>query len=160
MPITAAPLPPDSLLARLREAECYRDAFRVEVPRRVHLAAFLRAFYGSAAFMPERLALGLIRRGGTRADIAALAEGRTDRFAAWTVEAREPASNSEAVGGQILLRDFQDRTCSWLMAKPTGEHATILWFSSAVRHPDRALVTALMPLHRWYSRRLLAGAMG
>ena len=152
MTITAAFLPPDSLLARLRGAECYRDAFRVEVPRRVDLAAFLRAFYGSAAFAPERLALGLIGRGGTRAHIAALAEGRTDRFAAWTVEAREPH--------QILLRDFQDATCSWLIAEPTGEHATTLWFGSAVRHPGRALVTALMPLHRWYSRRLLAGAVG
>lgn len=46
------------------------------------------------------------------------------------------------------------------MAEPTGEHATTLWFGRAVRHPDRALVTALMPFHRWYSRRLLAGAVG
>lgn len=57
------------------------------------------------------------------------------------------------------LRDFQDRTCSWLMAEPTGESATTLWFGSAVRHPEGALVTALMPFHRWYSRHLLAGAV-
>jgi len=40
-----------------------------------------------------------------------------------------------------------------------GEHATTLWFGSAVRHPEGALVKALMPFHRWYSRRLLAGAV-
>lgn len=127
MAVAAAPLPLDSLLARLRGAECYRDAFRVEVLRRVDLAVFLRAFYGSAAFLPERLALGLIGRGATRADVQALAEGRTDRFAAWTVEAREPH--------QILMRDFRNATCNWLMAEPTGERATTLWFGSAVRHP-------------------------
>lgn len=48
----------------------------------------------------------------------------------------------------MLLRDFHGRTCS------------CLWFGSAVRHPEGALVTALMPFHRWYSRRLLAGAVG
>ena len=147
----AAPLPLDSLLARLRGAECYRDAFRVEVPRRVDLAAFLRAFYGSAVFTPERLALGLIGRGAGRAEIEALAEGRTESFAAWTVEAREPA--------EILLRDFHNVTCSWLMADP-GKHATTLWFGSGVRKPERLVVRVLVPLHRWYSRRLLAGAAG
>ena len=152
---TAAPLPADSLLARLRGPECYRDAFRVEVPGRVTLAQYIAAFYASAAFTPERHLLGLIGRGATRADIAALAEGRADRFAAWTVEARND--------NEVLLRDFQNRTCSWLMVEPAGEGeaataATTLWFGSAVRAPDAPLVRALMPFHRWYSRRLLAVA--
>lgn len=179
MQVAAAPLPEDSLLARLRGPECYRDAFRVEVPGRVTIAQYIAAFYASAAFTPERLLLGLIGRGGSHAQIAALAEGRAERFAAWTVEAREPASSSEAVGQQglpassseavggqnpeILLRDFQNRTCSWLMVEPAvegepGTAATTLWFGSAIRALDAPLVRALMPFHRWYSRRLLAGA--
>lgn len=129
------------------------------MPGRIGLARYIAAFYASAAFTPERLALGLIGRGGSHADIAALARGRAERFAAWTVEARN--------GPEILLRDFQNRTCSWLMVEPheagpnTGElatAATTLWFGSAVRAPDAPLVPALMPFHRWYSRRLLAGA--
>ena len=150
MPAIAAPPPPEtSLLARSRGPDCYRDAFRLEMPRRVALADYIAAFYGSAAFTPERWVLGLIGRGAVRADIPALAEGRTDRFAAWSVESRGES--------EILLRDFRDRTCSWLMAEPSG-NGTRLWFGSGVRGGDKPLVRALVPLHRWYSRRLLAGA--
>ena len=102
--ILPKPLPESSLLARHRGAECYRDAFCARVPGEVSLAAFIAAFYASGAFWPERMALHLIGRGADRADIAALAEGKAQRFAAWSVEARK--------GDQILLRDFQDRTCS------------------------------------------------
>ena len=34
------------------------------------------------------------------------------------------------------------------MAEPTGEHATTLWFGTAVRHPRAHWTTALMPFHR------------
>lgn len=148
--IEAMPLPGISLLARRRGPECYRDALRAEVPGRVSLAELIAAFYGGGAFLPERLALRLIGRGAGRAEIAALAEGRTTRFAAWTVEAREP--------DQILLADFQDFTCSWLWAEPLA-NGTALWFGSGVRRPERAVVQRLMPVHRWYARRLLAGAV-
>ena len=150
MQVIAAPLPADSLLARLRGPECYRDAFRIDLPGRIDLAQYIAAFYASAAFTPERHLLGLIGRGATRADIAALAEGQAERFAAWSVEAR--------TGNEIVLRDFQNRTCSWLMVEPAGQGATKLWFGSGVRAPEGRMVQALMPFHRWYSRRLLASA--
>jgi len=148
--IEPRPLPADSLLARLRGPECYRDAFCAEVPGRVTLAAFIAAFYGSGAFLPERLALHAIGRSGGRAEAAALAEARAGRFAAWTVEARE--------ADQILLRDFRDFTCSWLQAEPRGQ-TTRLWFGSGLRHPERTVARALVPVHRWYARKLLAGAV-
>ena len=148
--ITTPPLPAGSLLARHRGTECYRDAFLASVPGTITLEDFIAAFYASAAFLPERKVLSLIGRGASPSDIAALAAGRTSNFAAWSVEARE--------ADQILLRDFQDRTCSWLQVEPQDD-STRLWFGSGVRHPDSAVFRALMPAHRWYARQLLAGAV-
>ena len=87
--ITAPPLPPQSLLARKRGPECYRDAFRAAVPGEVSLGELVTAFFSSRVFLTERMALHLIGRGASHADIAALAAGRTERFAAWQVEVRE-----------------------------------------------------------------------
>lgn len=148
--IESTSLPADSLLAQHRGADCYRDAFRTEVTHPVSLTAFIAAFYASPAFSPERKLLYLIGKGASRAEIAALAEGRSESFAAWSVEARSETA--------ILLRDFQNRTCSWLMAEPKGE-STVLWFGSGVRHPKGLAFRALVGFHRWYSRVLLAGAV-
>lgn len=150
--IVAAELPEWSLLAHHRGIGCYRDAFVVEVAGTVSLSAFIAHFFGSKAFWPERMVLHLIGRGANRADIAALANGHSKHFAAWSVEARTDY--------QILLRDFQDRTCSWLAVEAVeGERATRLWFGSGLRRPEAFLVRTLTPVHRWYSRRLLAGAV-
>jgi hypothetical protein len=172
--VRSVELPAWSLLARHRGAECYRDAFAVEVAGAVSLAGFVARFYGSRAFWPERMALHLIGRGANRADIAALAEGRSDTFAAWSVEAREDARTDSAASAphreQILLRDFQDRTCSWLaveegVAPALSQHsgsaegpaATRLWFGTGLRPPEAFVARTLVPVHRWYARRLLAG---
>ena len=157
--IRAAQLPADSLLARSRGPECYRDAFCVEVPRAVSLPEFIAAFYSSAAFTPERWALHLIGRGASRADIAALADDRTRSFAAWEVEAREEHA--------LLMRDYQDFTCSWLAVEPSPPSSsgavgqmssTTLWFGSGVRRPDRWQVRAMLGFHKTYAKLLLAGA--
>ena len=58
MKVTPPRCPRTSLLARLRGPECYRDAFRVDVPADITLAQYIAAFYASAAFVPERLVLG------------------------------------------------------------------------------------------------------
>ncbi|WP_341713238.1 hypothetical protein [Erythrobacter sp.] len=150
--IFAADLPDDSLLALHRGDECYRDAFYVEVGQPVSLSAFIASFYSSRAFWPERMVLHLIGRGANRADIAELANGQSKHFAAWSVEARTDY--------QVLLRDFQDRTCSWLAVEAVeGARATRLWFGSGLRRPEAFLVRTLTAVHRWYSRRLLAGAV-
>ncbi len=156
--VEARDLPQDSLLALHRGLECHRDAYAAVVPGEVSLGEFITAFYSSIQFMPERKLLGLIGRGASRTDIGALADGRADSFAAWDVEAR--AEN------EILLRDFQDHTCSWLMveflpssSEAVGQQETRLWFGSGVRNPDRGAVSLLMPFHHWYSRVLLGGAV-
>ena len=143
-------LPERSLLATHRGPQCHRDAFCAEVPRTVSLSEYITAFYASMSFTPERKLLSLIGRGASQGDIAALAEGRVQNFAAWDVEAR--------TDDQLLMRDFQDRTCSWPMVEPISG-GTGLWFGSGVRRPDRAPVKLLMPFHRWYSRALLRAAV-
>lgn len=161
--ITALPLPPDSLLARHMIAGDYGDCFVAEVAGTVTLQRFIAAFYSSGTFTPERVFLGLIGRGADAWDIAALAEGHSTRFAAWTVEARE--------GDEILLRDFMGETRSWLKVEPHPDGtATRLLFGSGVGRSKgdgkskgspigRAIFAALTPLHRLYARALLAGAV-
>lgn len=161
--ITAPPLPDDSLLARHRGPECYRDAFRVEVPGDVSLAELITVFFGSGAFLPERTALRLIGRGAGRAEIAELADGRAKRFAAWELEAREE--------NELLMHDFLDKTCCWLAVSPGGEAPdlagglprpgagrTYLWFGTGVRDFEGPIISRLREAHRWYARWLLAGA--
>ncbi len=58
---------------------------------------------------------------------------------------------------EILLQDFQGATASWLSVRPSANGGTELLFGSWVGKPDRGVVKALMPFHRWYSRVLLGG---
>ncbi len=113
-------------------------------------------------FKLERLILTLLLgRPATDAQARELAEGRLDRFAAWTVEGR--AEN------QLLLCDFQGRTRSWLMTEPGAYgRSTRLFFGSAVvpkldrRSGERrmgAAFTALLGFHKLYSRLLLSSAI-
>ncbi|MFP5480501.1 MAG: hypothetical protein ACLGIE_12565 [Alphaproteobacteria bacterium] len=85
--------------------------------------------------------------------------GDTDRFAAWTVEARLP--------DQILLADVTGRTRSWLMVAPRedGRPGIRLLFGSAiVTRPGAGGgrigkgFRALTALHVLYSRALLSAA--
>ncbi|MEL6530653.1 MAG: hypothetical protein AAFQ27_11875 [Pseudomonadota bacterium] len=146
--IESIPVPPDSLLAQFGAPSAYRDCFRCEVPETVSLTQFIERFYCSTAFRPERIVLGLIGKGASNADAAAVARGTTDRFAAWTVVERHE--------DQILLQDFRQSTASWLAVQP-HEASTTLLFGSWVGEPEGAIVKALMPFHQWYSRVLLRG---
>ena len=156
--ITAPPLPPQSLLARIRGPECYRDAFRASVAGEVSLGELVTAFFSSRAFLAERMALHLIGRGADHADIAALAAGRTERFAAWQMEAREE--------NELLMHDFLDQTCCWLAVShgaggPLPEPrpgTTDIWFGTAVREFEGPIVSRLRGAHRWYARKLLGAA--
>ncbi|MCK0129491.1 hypothetical protein [Erythrobacter sp. F6033] len=143
-------VPAGSLIARFGVESDYRDCFAREVSGAVSLSEFIERFYCSAAFRPERLALGLIGRGASNADAMRLASGEAKSFAAWNVVER---SSSE-----ILLRDFSGATASWLSVQPTGEGSTRLFFGSWLAKPDRPLIKATIPIHVWYSKVLLAGA--
>lgn len=139
----------------------YADCYALELPRTVSQAEYVEAFYTTPLFKLERALLRwLVARPSTDADARELAAGRSQRFAAWSVE-RQDAE-------QLLLRDFRGRTRSWLMAAPAeAPGSTRLHFGSAVvpvrdaasgRLSLGAPFQALLGFHKLYSRLLLAAA--
>jgi hypothetical protein len=143
-------VPPDALLAACA-GRGHVDAYAADLPRRVGLPDFIRAFYDSPAFRPERWILAAAGLRGSDGDLAALADGSGGRFAAWTLEARRP--------GEILLAAF--RTRSWLAVAPRGEGCTLHFGSAVLARDDGRLGAgfgALLGFHRLYSRLLLAAA--
>lgn len=149
-------LPPESLLAGHASPDDYTDCFTVDISRAVTLAEFITAFYNSPAFRPERWVLHLIGKGSGGEEVRKLAGSEVESFAAWNLVSRTET--------EILLQDFQNRTCSWLCVEPLATTAptikgrTRLCFGSGVRQPDGPLVKALMQLHRWYAKALLRSA--
>ena len=156
--IAPVPVPEASLLAEFGHSGAYRDCFARDVAhgdgRPVGLEQFVERFYCSAAFRPERLLLGLARRDGawkaSDEDARAVARGETERFAVWTVAGRR--------SHELLLKDHRGATASWFSTLSLPTSKTRLLFGSWVGEPERPLVKALMPFHRWYSRVLLASA--
>jgi hypothetical protein len=160
--IQACDLPADALLRRYVDPDGYVDCYVTEFARPVQHAEYVAAFYTSAVFKLERLTLSwLVARPSTDAQAQELAAEKRTSFAAWDVEARAP--------NQVLLCDFQGRTCSWLMSAPTPSgQATKLFFGTAVvpivdrRSGQRKLgVTfqTLLGFHKVYSRVLLRAAV-
>lgn len=153
--ITEAPRPPGALLDRYDGGEGYADCLVATVPGRVTQAAYVEAFYTTALFKLERLVLAvLLARPSSDLEARRLAAGETDRFAAWTVEARE--------ADQILLCDVMGSTRSWLMSAADGG-STTLWFGTAVV-PRRGGglgpgFRLMLPVHRLYARALLRAAV-
>jgi hypothetical protein len=162
MKIDACPLPDGALLARYRDMPgAYTDCFTVSVGREVSAREYIEAFYTTWLFKCERFVLMLIGRGCNDADVRALADGATDRFAAWTVEGRAQ--------DQLLVCDFAKLTRSWLMvgARRDGEAGTQLYFGSAVvpgardksGNPRPGFAFRVMtPVHAFYARALLRAA--
>ena len=151
MPVRAESLPSDALLARYAgNSKNYTDCFVKDVAETVSLTDFMAAFYTTPLFKAERLVLKIaLRKPSTDADARAVAAGKVDAFAAWTVEDR---TNTEA-----LLCDIGGGTRSWFKVEPI-EGGTRLYFGSAVTPGTGLLVRALTPLHKVYSRFLLSGA--
>jgi hypothetical protein len=153
--------PPDgALLDRYRGGGGYTDCFVAVVPDRVTQTAYIEVFYTTALFKLERFVLALlVSRPSTDDEARRLAAGETERFAAWTVEARE--------ADQILLCDFMGSTRSWLMsvADPAAPSPTTrLYFGSAIV-PRRggggpgSGFRVMVPFHRLYARALLKAAV-
>ena len=157
-------VPPRSFLRKYKDNNGYADCYVAEVTGAVSQAAFIEAFYTSGLFKVERTILKhLVSRPSTDAEAKQLANGGTDRFAAWRVEGRSAS--------ELLLTDFTGRTRSWLMAAPFDDGAigvgTRLYFGSAVvAHRSRGgenagmgwVFHALLGFHRLYSRLLLRAA--
>jgi len=160
-PVTTCPLPDHSLLTRDQSIGAYTDCFSCSVPFRCTLEDYVRAFYTTGLFQLERWVLArFLRRASTDEQVAKLASGQLDQFAAWQVEARHEA--------QLIMCDYRGRTRSWLMVKNGDEHGTTrLYFGSAVvpnnrkqsREETSGLPGRLLTgLHRLYSRALLSAA--
>jgi hypothetical protein len=157
--ISPAPLPAGALLEAYAQSGAYTDCFTTELKGHVSHAAFVEAFYTSAIFKLERWLLAkLMARPSTDIQARGLAAGSLNDFAAWSVEGRAP--------NQVLLA--AGRTRSWLMTAPLPGRSgatTRLYFGSAVV-PRRGRAglgwqfTALLGLHKLYSRVLLWAAQG
>jgi len=154
--VTSVPVPDNALLQRyVAQAGCYTDCFEATLLESVTLSDIITAFYTTWLFRLERAVLTVaLRRRIRDSDVAALASGSADRFAAWTVEARQ--------ADQILLCDIAGSTRSFLSVDPLAEGGTRLLFGSAVVPTSSGelsrAVKVLTPLHRFYSRSLLKAA--
>jgi hypothetical protein len=152
-------LPAYSLLAAAARDGEYADCYLVEVPQAVSHAAFVEAFYTTWLFRLERLILAwLVAKPSTDAEAGALARGERAAFAAWTVEQR--------AGNQVVLRDFQGKTCSWFMIEELAASTRLYFGSGIVPRVDRLTgerrlgpgFRALLGFHQLYSRALLSAA--
>lgn len=156
MSIHAETLPDVALLRYYaNRPDCYTDCYSTTLMFNVSLADFITAFYTTPIFKAERLVLRVgARTKVTDADVVALADGKTEEFAVWTVEDRTAT--------QILLEDKSGSTRSWLMVASQGT-GTKLYFGSAlvpaVEDGPLPLLARLMILpHKLYSRKLLSAA--
>jgi hypothetical protein len=161
--VVRSELPATSLLRKYAAPVGYADCYVAEVAGAVSHESFVRAFYTTALFGVERAILKwFASRPSTDEDVAALASGASDTFAAWRVEARSQ--------DQLLLADYTGRTRSWLMVgRPQGGRtgSTLLYFGSAVvPRADKAAgkpsmgpqFNSLLGFHKLYSRALLRAA--
>ncbi len=158
--IESCPLPAEALLRDYTRDGVYTDCFRTEVRGNPSHADYIRAFYTTRLFKLERLVLRWILSKPSSDDEAIrLANGETDRFAAWQTEKRGQ--------DQILLTDVAGRTRSWLMIEPGDDDANRpvrLYFGSAVIRVPRSggasglAFALLIRFHRLYSVLLLYSA--
>lgn len=155
--VEAQVLPAEALIAPYEESGAYVDCFIVLVAGEFSQAAYVEAFYTSWLFKLERLALAvLVGKPSTDAEARALARGQSDRFAAWTVEAR--------TADQIVNCDYQGVTRSWLMSR-SEDGVTWLYFGTVVTarsggRPRGGVFQALLGFHKLYARALLQAAAG
>lgn len=157
--ITSCDLPDGALLRTYVGKGAYTDCFATDIKASAPLAAYVEAFYSSAAFRPERLLLALIGKSSNDADVRRLAHEGAESFAAWSVET--------SAQNQLLLCDFLSRTRSWLMVAPI-DGGTRLYFGTAIVPVGFGSgggrlgfpFNALLPFHKFYARVLLGAARG
>ncbi len=154
--VQVSPLPAGALLRRYVGSGAHTDCYSVDCTRPTLLSDFVEAFYTTRLFKLERRLLSLTPGlASTDDEVRELALGKRERFAAWTVEAREPR--------QLLLA--AGRTRSWLMVgsrTADGSAGDVLFFGSAVVPRGAGGLgwqfTALLGFHKLYSRLLLDAA--
>jgi len=161
--IESCAIPDNALLGKYLKEGTYTDCYVMDITGRITHSQYVTAFYTTCVFKLERLILRLcVSRPSTDAQVAELAVGTIDEFAAWHVEDR--------CENQLLLCDFKSRTRSWLMVVPLidgGHVRTRLYFGSAVvpvvnaRTGESSLgfvYRGLLGFHKLYSVVLLYAA--
>ncbi|NRB42651.1 MAG: hypothetical protein HRU20_29985 [Pseudomonadales bacterium] len=161
--IKQCPLPDHALLNAYKQNGAYTDCYTTEISCAVTHAQYVQAFYSTAIFRLERLILKwAVSKPSSDDQVALLATGETNTFAAWSVEGRSE--------NQLLMCDFKSRTRSWLMIEPLESEngiKTRLYFGSAVvpikksktGKPSLGLIfDALHGFHLLYSVALLSSA--
>ena len=161
--IKQCPLPDHALLNTYKQNGAYTDCYTTEISGDVTHSQYVQAFYSTAIFRLERLILKwAVSKPSSDTQVALLAAGETNTFAAWSVE--------ERCENQLLMCDYQNRTRSWLMIEAVeGEDGikTRLYFGSAVVPMKKSktgkpslgfIFDALHGFHLLYSVALLASA--
>lgn len=159
--VTPVNLSRQSLLSASAErpgsyADCFEGVVRLDRCPEAAFQRFVFLFFDSSVFRVERRLLKLIGKApGHYTDAMALAQGRTDRFAAWVVEGRRPTELLLAVPGTPIR--------TWLALDHEGQHGR-LCFGSAILAPQGRpkihwAVRATFGAHRLYSRLLLRSAV-
>ena len=130
----------------------YVDCYVTTVDRQISFPKYIFAFYTTWLFKVEQFILTYtVRKPSSDVEARKLANAEIDKFAAWTVEARNE--------NEILMCDFMSRTRSWLMVE-NDEAKKKLYFGSAVV-PKKGSVNldfgfrALLGFHQIYSVLLL-----
>ena len=153
-------IPPASLVNAYQGKSCERiDCYRAFVDGPTNIENFVGRFYRGRLFRIERAMISLVtKHKSSDAQLDALLFGNSKRFSAWTQSGRTK--------NQLIMCDYQDRTCSWFMVEPykTG---TYLYFGTIFKRTNyfgglewlsKPLFTLLLPVHGLYSRLLLGAA--
>lgn len=159
-PVFARTLPTDSIALHYQEAGSYVDSFSIDVNDSITFEQFVNAFYTSRVFKLERVILAIaVRKPSTDQQARLLAAGEIHEFSAWDEEAR--------TANQLIMRDYQSITRSWLMTEATQDGSR-LYFGSIIvprdKGEDRQGVLSpffrlTLGAHLFYSRVLLRSAV-
>jgi hypothetical protein len=162
--VHACSLPDAALLLAYRERGAFTDCFCATLDAPVSLPELIQAFYTTPLFKLERVVLAMLAGApSSDEDARKLAWDLNNKFAMWTVEARE--------AHQVLLAEKSGATRSWLMVEngppASASRGRRVYFGSAVV-PRRSatkgsprmgfVFSVLLPLHTLYSKALLRAA--
>jgi len=135
------------------------DCYVAHTKGDVSLEEFVGSFYRGKLFGIERwLIEKVVGHGSSEAQLKTLLAGEEIIFSAWT--------QIERNADQLIMQDYQGRTCSWFMVEPNSA-GTDLYFGSIIQPTDylkrgeglsKLIFTILLPVHGLYSRLLLGQA--
>ena len=150
---------PNSLLASYAE-NGYADSYCTDLPGHISMEGYVFSFYTTALFKLERFILTwTVLKPSNDLQAKELMDGKTDKFAAWTIEARKE--------NELLMCDMLKRTRSWFMVNHTGTKdtpRTQLYFGTGIAPATRGATVKtsiglffilLLPFHKLYSVFLL-----